>query len=231
MISSTEKIILNVRAVIFDMDGVITNTMPDHFHAWKSVLNDEGISVTQHDVYSREGQRGITSLQEIFATYQRPYHQDRASAILKKKEELFKQIVRQRFISGSRTFLKSLKRSGFVLALVTGTSRHELHRILPDDIFKLFNVVVTGSDVVNGKPDPEPYRLALAKLRLNPSHAVVIENAPLGIKSAKAAGLRCLALETSLPQPYLKSADAIFTSIRDLREQVIFVMAPSAADQ
>ncbi len=60
------KINLKVKAIIFDMDGVITNTMPDHFQAWKSILQKIGIHVNPYKVYKREGQRGITSLEEIF---------------------------------------------------------------------------------------------------------------------------------------------------------------------
>jgi len=63
------KIRIFTRAVIFDMDGVITNTMPDHFRAWQLVLKAEGISVSHYDVYSREGQRGISSIREILASH------------------------------------------------------------------------------------------------------------------------------------------------------------------
>src|SRR5690606_18525803 len=129
--------------------------------------------------------------------------------ILLEKEELFKTIVKQRFIAGSRPFLKTLKNQGFKLALVTGTARHEVHKILPDTIFNLFDVVVCGTDVQNGKPHPEPYLTALKKLNLNGKNAIVIENAPFGIRSAKAAGISCFAIETSLPKKFLKQADAV----------------------
>lgn len=219
---SKAKMVFRTCAVIVDMDGVITNTMPDHFRAWKTILKDEGIHVTHLDVYRREGQRGITSLRELFREYHHPLDRKRIKGLLLKKEELFKKIVRQRFISGSRTFLKSLRRKGFALALVTGTSRHELHMVLPYEIYNLFTVVVTGNDVKKGKPDPQPYLLALKKLELKARDAVVIENAPFGIASAKAAGLTCLALATSLPAEYLKKASRVFDSIKDLRENVIF---------
>ena len=78
----------SVKAVIFDMDGVITNTMPDHFRAWKKVLRTEGIFVTHHDIYSREGQRGINSVFELFAAHKRTMADARARQILKRKEEL-----------------------------------------------------------------------------------------------------------------------------------------------
>lgn len=222
-VSQKPKLNMKTKAVIFDMDGVITNTMPDHFEAWRIVLLKRGIKVTHLDIYRREGQRGITSVKEIFADYGHPFDQADADRILKQKEELFKKNVNTRFINGTRTLLKDLKKSGFTLAIVTGTARHELHRILPDDIYNLFTVIVTGDDVVHGKPAPDPYLLALKKLSIPAKDGVVIENAPFGIASAKAAKLRCLAIATSLPGEYLKQADEVFSSIKDLRSRIHFV--------
>ena len=214
------KICLKVKAVIFDMDGVITHTMPDHYKAWKAVLKEEGVNVTFHDIYSREGQRGIHSVKEIFAKYGIPFSLSRAKGILRKKEEYFKKIVKNRFVRGARRFLKGLHRIGFSLGLVTGTSRHELQRILPGLIYNLFSVIITGTDVVKGKPHPEPFLKAIKHLKVNPKDAVVIENAPLGISSAKKAGLLCIALETSLAKEYLREADYTFHSIGHLEKNI-----------
>ncbi|MCB9771732.1 MAG: HAD family phosphatase [Candidatus Omnitrophica bacterium] len=223
MIKASRETVIKTTVVIFDMDGVITNTMPDHFEAWRTVLGERGIKVTHLDIYRREGQRGITSVSEIFADYKQPFNLKDANAILLRKEELFKKNTRKRFIVGTRSLLKSLKRMGFTLAIVTGTARHELHQILPDNIYNLFTVVVTGDDVKNGKPSPEPYLLALKKLSISAEQGVVIENAPFGITAAKAAKLRCLAIATSLSKEYLRDADEVFTSIKDLRENITFI--------
>ncbi len=216
------KLRLNVRAIILDMDGVITNTMPDHFRSWKVVLNKMGIPVTHYDVYCREGQRGIHSVRELTAQYGAPVDDIRAHKILREKEIYFKRIVRSRFILGARTFLKRLHKKNFRLALVTGTSRHEMCRILPASLRRIFSVIITGSDVHHGKPHPEPYLQSLKKLALRAGDAVVIENAPFGIQSARKAGLACLALETSLPRKYLAEADAVFGSIKELSKGVSF---------
>jgi len=213
---------MKVKAVIFDMDGVITNTMPDHFRAWQKVLAEEGINATHEDIYSREGQKGLQSVREIFAEHGKPFHLKEARAILKKKEELFKKIVKIRFVRGARTLLRKLKRKNIELALVTGTSRHELHKILPHSIYRLFRISVTGSDVRCGKPHPEPYLKALKTLGVTARQTIVIENAPFGIRSAKGAGIRCLALETSLSRRYLKGADAVFSSVKELENQIHF---------
>lgn len=216
---------LNVKAIIFDMDGVITNTMPAHFRAWKKIFKGEGIDATKCEIYLREGQPGIVTIKEIFKEHGRYFDERQARAILAKKERLFKKIVRRRFVSGARSFLHMLKNKGFRLALVTGTSGHEVRRILPKYLRDLFSVIVTGDDVKRGKPHPEPYLKALRKLKLRAKDVAVIENAPFGIDSAKRAKLTCLALSTSLPKTYLKDADFIFPSFKSLRNRVSFITA------
>ena len=205
------------------MDGVITDTMPYHFRAWKSVFAAEGIRAGHEDIYKREGQKGIDSVRELFVEKKKVYTDAIGKRLLKEKEELFKQIFKRRFIAGSRGFIKKYHARGFNMALVTGTSRHEAEKLLPKVLWDCFDVTVCGSDVQNGKPHPEPYLKAIAKLKVNPKEALVLENAPFGIRSAKAAGLSCLALETSLPFSYLKGADAIFPSFKAIESKVEFI--------
>ncbi len=209
-----------VRAVIFDMDGVITDTMPYHYRAWKKIFTQAGIPVGHLDIYTREGQKGIDSVYEISAEYQKKFTTAQVNDLLKSKEILFKKIVRKKYISGTRQFIKDLKKLKFKLALVTGTSRKEVCQILPKKIFDSFDVTVTGSDVHNGKPHPEPYLKALKGLCLGAKEAIVIENAPFGIESAKRAGIKTFALETSLPREYLKKADKVFDTIDALRSEL-----------
>lgn len=128
------KIRFNVKSVIFDMDGVITNTMPDHYRSWKTILGEEGLHVTYEDIYKREGQPGISSVRELSKEYHIDIDEKRAAQILLRKENLFKRIVKTRFIAGARNFVKRLHRNDMQLALVTGTSRHELIQILPKSL-------------------------------------------------------------------------------------------------
>ena len=167
----------------------------------------------------------IVTIKEIAQKYHLSFGESKAKEILDKKEALFNKIVHRRFIRGSRRFLHLSKKRGFVLALVTGTARHEVKRILPKELLGLFSVIVTGDQVKKGKPHPEPYLLALKKLRMKPKDAVVFENAPFGIISAKRARLTCLALETYLPKTALKRADAVFPSFRELCRKVNFTVS------
>ena len=210
-----------IKAVIFDMDGVITNTMPYHFDAWLEVFRREGVRVNCYDIYEREGQDGLTSVKEILRQHRRKFTLRQARAILRRKETLFKRIVRIKFVKGARPFVNLLKQRGIPMALVTGTSRQEVKRILPPRLLEKFGVSVTGDEVSRGKPHPEPFLKAVRLLGVSRRDTVVLENAPFGIKAAKRAGLFCIALQTSLPRRYLAQADRIFKSYTGLRRYLL----------
>lgn len=223
MESMTEKEIIRAQALIFDMDGVITNTMPYHYQAWNQAFQEIcGRQLDETDVYLREGSKGSFALSEIFDQYGWDYDMELLDKVLARKEEIFSAVVKMEFIDGAEDFLKEISCLGFQMALVTGTSRDELNRMLSADIQSYFSVSVTGSDVTSGKPEPEPYLSAVRQLNISPEDVCVLENAPLGIRSAKAAGLRCLALETSLSKKFLTEADFIFHSYTDMMEKIEF---------
>ena len=95
-----------ISTLIFDMDGVITDTMPYHFRAWKSVFASEGITVSHEDIYKREGQKGIDSVREIIHRKRKIYTDAIGKKLLDEKERLFKRIFKRKFIAGSRAFIK-----------------------------------------------------------------------------------------------------------------------------
>ncbi len=209
---------LALNAIIFDMDGVITMTMPYHFRAWRKVFAEAGINVSKFEVYSREGQKGIRSVIEIFKKHNKTVTASQAKALLHQKESLFKTLDKTPFVTGAKPFIKKYHRKGVMLALVTGTARHEIEKILPKSLLACFNIIISGSDVRYGKPHPEPYRKAIKALKLNREEAIVIENAPFGITSAVKAKIKCIAIETSLPQRYLKDADHIVHNFKELEK-------------
>ncbi len=217
-----KKIKFNFKAVIFDMDGVITNTMPYHFDAWLETFAKAGIKINCYDIYKREGQDGLTSVKEIAKEQKMRFSLRKAKQILSQKEELFKRLVKIKFVKGSRPFVGCLKKRKFLLGLVTGTSRHEMHRIMPEKLLDMFDAIVTANEVKKGKPHPEPFTKALGMLKAAPEEAVVLENAPFGIEAAKKADLFCIALRTSLPKKYLSRADAVFKSYAQLLKAIAF---------
>jgi len=210
------------RAVIFDMDGVVTDTMPYHYRAWKPVLTEAGIHVSHFDIYKREGEKGGDSLQDLFMENGKTLDADSLARLMQKKEALFQKIVQPDLITGSEEMIRRLHHKGYVLALVTGTSRSELLKFLPARLLCFFKMTLAGDEVRKGKPHPEPYRTVMEHLELERDRAVVVENAPFGIRSARAARLYCLAVTTSLPESYLKEAGAseIHASLEGVEEAI-----------
>src|SRR5258708_21282634 len=97
---------VKISALIFDMDGVITDTMPYHLRAWKSVFASQGIKARQEDIYKREGQKGIDSVRELFVEKKKAFSENLAKQLLSDKEKLFKKIFKRKFIPGTQRFVK-----------------------------------------------------------------------------------------------------------------------------
>lgn len=199
------------------MDGVLINSMDHHCQAWQKAFAVHGVCIPKNEIYLREGEKGNLSAQYFLSQYSPennyPYI---IKKILVHKEKLFLSMPCAVLYPYIDRILKLLIKKQCRPALVTGTSSIELQKILPKKTADLFRIKITGDIVTKGKPDPEPYLLALKKLNIKNSEAVVIENAPYGIKSAKSAGLLCIALCTSLPSKYLKEADMVFGTHKEL---------------
>jgi beta-phosphoglucomutase len=206
------------QAIIFDMDGVITNTMPDHFDAWRKAFAKFGIGINYYDIYLKEGQKGKDTAKEIFSEKaKRKPTKKLIDQVLKIKEDLFKKRAKPKLIQDIVKLINFLSKKKIKLALVTGTSKKEVRKILPRHVVNKFEVVVTADEVSHGKPNPQPYRKAVKKLNIDPKESIVIENAPFGIKSAQKVGIYTIAITTSLPKKYLRAADLILSSISKLK--------------
>jgi beta-phosphoglucomutase len=211
-----EKKIDAIKGCLFDMDGVIINGMPFHAKAWQMAFAEIGLSISEREVYEREGESGQAAVALFLAKRGVTLTSQSLKALMDRKEMLFKQIVDAKPFAGVNELLDKLITNQKKIALVTGTARHELNHSLPDHLQQKFGFIITGDEVKQGKPAAEPYQRALDKLQLKPDEVIVIENAPLGIQSAKQAGCCCYALTTSLPAAYLQEADRCFNTIADL---------------
>ena len=203
-----------LKAVIFDFDGVIVDSMPYHFISWFEAMRPYGVRVGCFDVYCREGERWDKSVRDFLARKNIKPSRELLDKIFSLRRRIFKKrSTGIRFFNNAIEILRELKKRGYKLALVSGTPSGEIKRMLPAGIHSLFDVIVTGDKVKHGKPHPEPYETALRHLDLPAGECLVVENAPLGITSAAGAGLFCVAVSTSLPAEYLRKADIIIGDI------------------
>ena len=213
-------------AVLFDMDGVVIDSMGEHARAWIEAAGHYGIQVTDEDVFKREGEQGIVTARDFLAKLEGARATKKtAQELLNMKEEIFKNSSKIRPFAGIEKVLDELKSRGFKLGLVTGTSSGELARVLPEKIAARFDTVVSGDSVKRGKPYPDPYLFACMNLGVKPKDAIAIENAPYGVKSAKSAGVFCIAITTYLLPAELEGADIIINSHGEIVPTVLKLSA------
>lgn len=207
------------RAVILDMDGVVLDSMPAHLRSWQQALAPLGIRLTAADTYPLEGMPTEPTAQQLTEQFLGQACSDEEAQLLAEtKRRFFVEDFEPVTIPGIVPLLYDLRGRGYRLALVTGSAMAVMEQMLaPLGVLDLFEVIVTGDQVSRGKPGPEPYRLAAGRLGLVPGECLVVENAPLGIQAAKAAGMACIALETSLPAEQLAGAEQAFPDVKTLR--------------
>ena len=199
------------RGIIFDMDGVLVDAMPFHCEAIQTAAKQEvDIDVEQRDVYLLEGMPGEDMVKELLrhkryrGNIKEVSDNDNsekldsiAHRIHERKKTIFKQINASTPINGARELVSSLRCKK---ALVSGAAKQEVHSIINNYFGKdAFDVIVTGEDLEEGKPSPDPFRTALMKMGLKETEAIVVENAPLGVKAANNAGLRCIVTLNNTP--------------------------------
>lgn len=198
------------KGIIFDMDGVLVDAMPFHCKAIQTAAKQEvNIDVAQRDVYLLEGMPGEDMVKELLR--QKRYtgnieelsndDSDKlnflAHRIHERKKKVFQQINASAPINGAREVVSNI---GCKKALVSGAAKQEVDSIIDKYFGKdAFDVVVSGEDLEEGKPSPDPFRTALTKMGLTESDAIVVENAPLGVKAANNAKLKCIVTLNNTP--------------------------------
>ena len=204
-----------MKAIIFDMDGVLVDSMPYHAEAWKQSLATAGINIERGDIYELEGSNHRQIVEIMFRRFGRTPAEEDIQELNNKKVEIFNRIEHSRPFESIKELLASLKQK-FKLAVVSGSNRKTVHAIIDKFFPDIFDIIIDGDDTDKGKPSPEPYLKAVEKLGVPKEQCLVVENAPLGIRAAKSAGLRCIAIPTYLIRESLKEADVIVESHREL---------------
>jgi HAD superfamily hydrolase (TIGR01509 family) len=212
-----------LQAMIFDLDGVVVDSHPAHLCAWKTLFSSLGKHVPDHELeFVLEGQKREDILRRFLGELSQNQLEDYGA----RKEALFRDSARElKPVSGVLEFLQQAEAEGLPMALASSASRSRVEHTLEQlNLTERFRVVVTGSDVTKGKPDPVLFQTAADGLGIEPRSILVCEDAVNGVEAAKTAGMRCLAIASNGRTPLLHKAgadkivpDFTATSLEELR--------------
>lgn len=212
---------INLKAVLFDMDGVLFDSMENHATAWNLAMQQYGMTLSREEAYMHEGRTGAGTI-NIVSQRERGYEasEEEIKQIYQTKSDIFNKLPKAERMPGAYEVLQKIKSDGLIPMVVTGSGQlsllDKLNHNFPD-IFKQ-ELMVTAFDVKYGKPNPEPYLMALQKANIQANEAIVIENAPLGVRAGVAAGIFTIAVNTGpLPDSALldEGANLLFHSMPD----------------
>ena len=190
---------IDLKAVLFDMDGVLFDSMPNHAESWHKIMKRFGFGLSREEAYMHEGRTGASTI-NIVSRRERGHDatEEEIKAIYQAKTEEFNKCPKAERMPGALEVLTKIKSEGLTPMVVTGSGQTSLLDRLNHNFPGIFqaNLMVTAFDVKYGKPNPEPYLMALKKGGFKPNEALVIENAPLGVQAGVAAGIFTIAVNT-----------------------------------
>ena len=210
---------VTIRAVVFDFDGVLAETLPSHYAAWREVLADVNLSPTDMTIRLNEGQPTYKIAQALFSEKGIVLSEERARSFAEKKNSIFQSNNRARPYPGMHELLRQLK-PHLKIGLCSGTTWENIQSVLSAEMLDFFDAIVTDGDFERPKPDPEPYVVAARKLGLAPEGCLAVENAPLGIRAAKSAHMTCIGLASTLEPEFLAGADRLCASHEELLQAI-----------
>ena len=215
------------RAVLFDMDGVLYDSMPNHARAWVQSMSEAGLRMSSDDAFRYEGMRGVETI-KLIARQQwgRTISDAESQAIYDEKSRLYALQPKAGKISGVEELMLLLDKMDITIGVVTGSGQHSLLDKLEEEFAGLVSRerMVTSFDVSRGKPCPDPYLMGMHKCGVKPWQTIVVENAPLGVRAGVAAGCFTIGVNTGPLQPEelaREGANLVFDRMTDLRDQIV----------
>jgi beta-phosphoglucomutase family hydrolase len=204
------------KTVLWDMDGVIADSGSYHFAAWQETFAERGIKFTKEDFIKFFGTRNDFIIRSILGD--KTCEKD-IETIIQKKESNFRERIKGNIkpFPGAIKLLAAIKKGNFKLGLVSSAPGENIDLLLGElDLGECFNCVISGREVKESKPNPQIFLLAAEKCGVEPQNCIVIEDSPLGVKAAKAAGMRCLAVANAHTKQELTEADRIVDSLEEV---------------
>lgn len=209
------------KAVIFDMDGVVVNSMQADYHAWEKIFKENSIAFS-NDVF--KSFLGMKSRDIIKRLVKKEATDEEAISLEKKKEAYFLDCAKQELteITGVTDLLKELQKQNIPTALATGGTQGKADFVLATlGLKNYFTAITTADNVSEAKPNPEIFLKSAQKLTVAPNDCVVIEDAQNGIQAAKAAGMKVIGITTTHTQEELSNADKVIDNYSQLSLETI----------
>jgi HAD superfamily hydrolase (TIGR01509 family) len=215
-----------LRGLIFDFNGIIVDDEPIHFRLFQRVLGEEGIVLTEADYYARYlGFDDRGAFQAGYREHNRALSEKKLAQLIDRKAEYYQEAIRDHvtIFPGVKTLVSTLAPS-VPLAVASGALRHEIETIIATaGLIAYFKAIISAEDVEQGKPEPEIFLKALAALNTHnngiaivAADCVVVEDSKEGIRGARRAGMKCLAVTNSHPAELLGEAHAIVKSLEEV---------------
>jgi beta-phosphoglucomutase family hydrolase len=201
------------KTILWDMDGVIVDSNSFHFAAWQEMFATRGIKFTTKDLTSLFGTRNDFIVGSIMG---RELPEGDVEIMVQEKEEIFRRKATGNIkpFPGVVRLLNAIKKGDFKLGLASSAPKENIDLVLSElNLEGIFDCVVFGREVSESKPSPQIFLLAAKKLEVTPNDCVVIEDSPLGVKAAKTAGMKCLAITNTHPRQKLDEADKVVDSL------------------
>lgn len=214
------------KVVLFDMDGVLYDSMPNHGIAWQRAMSEFGLHFTIADSYATEGARGVDTIRRYAAAQLgKTLTEAEAQKMYDVKAKYFHEMPEAHVFDGVMTLLKKIKDCGLKIGIVTGSAQLPLIDRVTNDFgdFVMRDQITTAFDVKQGKPNPDPYLMGLKKAgNYQPYEGIVVENAPLGVHAGVAAGCYTIAVNSGpLDDEVLlkEGANILFPTIRQVADE------------
>lgn len=201
------------RAVLWDLDGTLVDSGDYHWRAWRDTMRAEGVEISYRQFLDSFGQKNDRILTNWFGTAVTP---ERITRVGEAKEALYRQLAAAEGLTplpGAAMWIERLHGDGWLQAMASSAPLENVRVMLAAlDLDRYFAAVVTAEDVTAGKPDPQVFLAAAAKLQVPPSACVVVEDAAAGIEAARRAGMKCVGVSRSAVLP----ADVYVHSLEEL---------------
>jgi HAD superfamily hydrolase (TIGR01549 family) len=215
-----------IKAILFDMDGVLADSIPLHIKAWNSVLGDSNMPALDQPTYlSSLGRTNLDVITKYLDLQHRPLPLSFRKDIIDRKEQLIRELIKDqiRVTPGVFDWLEFFKEKRIHCSVASSGEMANITLVLETlHISDYFASIISGAHLPAGKPDPMVFTLAAASLGVKPESCLVIEDAPAGIQAAKSAGMLCCALATTFSSVELQQADLLLENLASVHPGALF---------